>query len=148
MACKSYGDPPESPGELKAALLQAFEAHTAGGGTSVTVRRLLEGKTLGDKFSARQGEFIFSADDVLEEAIKSREDLEAKCERVAAKFFAAREGALSNTRYYLSMVSDLDVYVATSMRTRDDFRNMANACEKIFRTTDFQNYNFGILTQH
>lgn len=30
------------------------------------------------------------------------------------------------------MLSDLDVYVATSMRTRQDFRNMADSCEKIF----------------
>lgn len=30
------------------------------------------------------------------------------------------------------MVGDLDVYVATSMRTREDFRNMANVCERIF----------------
>ena len=30
------------------------------------------------------------------------------------------------------MVNDLDVYVATSMRTRDDFRNVANTCDQIF----------------
>lgn len=30
------------------------------------------------------------------------------------------------------MVNDLDVYVATSMRTRDDFRAMAKDCEEIF----------------
>jgi hypothetical protein len=92
MACKSYGDRPDSPGELKAALLQAFEAHAAAGGTSITVRRLLEGKTLDDKFAGRQGEFIFSADDVLEEAITSRDDLEAKYERVAAKILCCSRG--------------------------------------------------------
>src|SRR2546422_11276080 len=30
------------------------------------------------------------------------------------------------------MVNDLDVYVATSMRTRQNFRDMANACDQIF----------------
>jgi hypothetical protein len=30
------------------------------------------------------------------------------------------------------MVGDLDVYVATSMRTRNDFRNMADTCDEIF----------------
>jgi len=30
------------------------------------------------------------------------------------------------------MVNDLDVYVATSMRTRNDFRTMAARCDKIF----------------
>lgn len=50
-----------------------------------------------------------------------------------AKFqVKAREAALKNTRFYLSMVGDLDVYVATSMRNRQDFRDMANACERIF----------------
>ena len=30
------------------------------------------------------------------------------------------------------MVGDLDVYVATSMRTRSDFRKMANFCDNVF----------------
>ena len=33
---------------------------------------------------------------------------------------------------YLSMVGDLDVYIATSMRNRDDFRGMADFCEAVF----------------
>jgi len=37
-----------------------------------------------------------------------------------------------NTKKYLSMVSDLDVYVATSMRNRKDFRAMADKTDKIF----------------
>ena len=64
--------------------------------------------------------------------VVSKQDLDVKYQRVAAKFSEARYAALDNTRYYLSMVSDLDVYVATSMRTRHDFRNMADTCEKIF----------------
>ena len=40
--------------------------------------------------------------------------------------------ALKNTQTYLSMVSDLDVYVATSMRERSDFLKMAEFCELIF----------------
>jgi len=62
----------------------------------------------------------------------SEEDIEARYEAAAAKFFKARKAALRNTRLYLSMVGDLDVYVATSMRNRDEFRNMATVCEKIF----------------
>ena len=45
---------------------------------------------------------------------------------------AAREAALDNTRLYLSIVNELDVYVATSMRRRDDFRDMSRDCEFIF----------------
>jgi len=40
--------------------------------------------------------------------------------------------ALDNTRVYLSFCNDLDVYVATSMRTRQDFREMSDTCERIF----------------
>lgn len=48
-------------------------------------------------------------------------------------FRDARAIALENTRIYLSICSDLDVYVATSMRSRQDFRDMAEVCERIFR---------------
>src|SRR5437763_10479430 len=51
---------------------------------------------------------------------------------MADAFIAARDQALENTKLYLSMVSDLDVYVATSMRSREDFRRMADTCERIF----------------
>ncbi len=56
-------------------------------------------------------------------------------------FGRARQSALKNTRTYLSICNDLDVYVATSMRTRDDFREMANACELIFRSERLKRFN-------
>ncbi len=132
MACKSYGDQPGTPGELRDALIEAFRAHKLAGGGAITIRRLLEGDILVKRYKERQVEFIFSADDVLDEQVETEEDLRKKHQQVATKFFAAREAALANTSYYLSMVSDLDVYVATSMRTRQDFRSMAATCEKIF----------------
>ena len=70
--------------------------------------------------------------DVLEESITSEEDFDKKFGSLADKFFAAREAALNNTQHYLSVVNDLDVYVATSMRTRDNFREMARFCEEVF----------------
>lgn len=56
-------------------------------------------------------------------------------------FQKARESALENTRIYLSICSDLDVYVATSMRTREDFRDMARACEDVFADERLKKYN-------
>jgi hypothetical protein len=132
MACKSYGDQPHSPGDLKTALLEAFRTHQGKRGGAITIRNLLEGNIAVDKYSGRQQEFIFSADDVLDDNVASEGELESKYDAIAEKFFRAREAALKNTRFYLSMVGDLDVYVATSMRSRQDFRDMANACEKIF----------------
>ncbi len=84
------------------------------------------------QYAERQGEFVFSADDVLDESITSEADIESKFDAASKKFFSARESALKNTRMYLSMVGDLDVYVATSMRTRENFREMADVCDGIF----------------
>lgn len=131
MACKSFGDRPGSPGEMREALLQSYRAHVARGGKSITWKELISNK-LQDNFAYRQQEFIFSADDILNEVITSESDFKSNIEGVASRFFQARESALTNTRYYLSMVSELDVYVATSMRNRNDFRTMANFCEKVF----------------
>jgi hypothetical protein len=130
MACKSYGDDAASQGELKQTLVNTYKGHVKAGGGRTTFRKLLEiaPPTYGD----RQNEFMFSAREVLEEEIASPEELEAKLDPVVARFFAAREAALENTRNYLSMADDLDVYVATSMRSREDFRAMADTCEAIF----------------
>jgi hypothetical protein len=132
MACKSYGDQSESRGDLKQALLKSFEAHVAKGGGAITIRKLLDGDFVKKEYEARQQEFIFSADDVLDEIVASESDLAGKYGRIAKQFVGARSAALANTRYYLSMVNDLDVYVATSMRGRQDFRSMAATCEAIF----------------
>jgi len=131
MACKSYGDTPATEGDLRTALLEAYKAHALAGNPSPTVRQLLE-QRVPTSFQARQQEFIFSADEVLDERVASEEELSAKYKTVADKFERARRTALDNTRCYLSMLGDLDVYVATSMRTRQDFRNMSDTCERIF----------------
>lgn len=131
MACKSYGEMPHEISDLKTVLISAYQAHAKAGHKTPTVRQLLEGH-LPKNDQVRQQEFIFSADDVLDEPIESQEDLENKYMRVATSFSVARNAALKNTRFYLSMLGDLDVYVATSMRTRQDFRSMADTCETIF----------------
>lgn len=141
MACKSYGDTAESVSELKNALVSAFEGLEEPHNRGVTIKSLLEGEIVKKKFGGRQSEFIFSADDVLNETVSSQEDINSKYGRVAQKFVQARDSALANTRLYLSMVGDLDVYVATSMRTREDFRHMATTCETIFTNEKLQNLN-------
>jgi hypothetical protein len=139
MACKSYGDPGQS-GDLRTVLLESYKAHAAAGNSTPTIRELLQNR-VPSTFQARQPEFIFSADEVLDEKVSSEADLAAKYGVIAAKFTDARNAALDNTRYYLSMLNDLDVYVATSMRTRQDFRNMAETCEKIFTDNRLKEMN-------
>ncbi len=132
MACKSYGDAPTSPSGLKKALHEVFSAQQDEGGGRTTFKQLLEGRFVKDRYANQQVEFMFSVSSVLDEPIESEKDIDDRYERLAEKFFGAREAALTNTKNYLSMVNHLDVYVATSMRSREDFREMAAACDRIF----------------
>ena len=141
-ACKSFGDGSESESEMRQALELAYETFrkkNKNRGT-ITFKNLLTGD-LPESYSNRQGEFEFSMDDILNESITSKEDFDQKFGGVAEKYFAARKAALNNTQHYLSMVSDLDVYVATSMRTRQDFREMANFCDDVFSDTRLTDIN-------
>ena len=147
MACKSYGelaseqsDAAADQGDLRAALERAYEAYVAANRPAPTIRELLE-QPLPAETATRQGEFIFSADEILDKTVTSMKDLKSKYRRVARKFSTARRAALDNTHYYLSMVNDLDVYVATSMRTRDHFRKMAATCETMFGDQRFVTMN-------
>lgn len=132
MACKSYGDNPGSESDLKRIILEAFRAHKALGKGKITIGELLKGDAIDNKYEDRQQELSFSAIEVLDEFVDSVEDIEAKYSKLSEDFVGSRNAALKNTRRYLSMVSDLDVYVATSMRTRKDFRDMADKADKIF----------------
>jgi hypothetical protein len=132
MACKSYGDDPESDSDLKKIILEAFRAHKANGKGKVTIGELLKGDAINHKYGDRQTELNFSAIEVLDEFVESVEDIEQKYLKLSGDFIESRNAALKNTRRYLSMVSDLDVYVATSMRNRKDFRDMADKTETIF----------------
>ena len=131
MACKSFGDGPDSESEIRHALKELYQQHRNESQGSVTFRQLLAGE-LPEIYAGRQVEFTFSMDDVLDESIASEEDFEKKFGDVSTKFFAARENALNNTHHYLSMVNELDVYVATSMRNRENFRGMARFCNDVF----------------
>jgi hypothetical protein len=140
MACKSYGDDSTARGDLYNALLTAYRRNAAEAGPKrVTVKSLLEGSA--GAHGDRQQEFSFSADELLNETIDSLEDLDAKFDAIARKFFRARDAARENTALYLSMARDLDVYVATSMRSREDFRKMADFCENVFRRPSLGHLN-------
>jgi len=130
IARKSYGDGDEAA--LRLALRGALRTHLSRGGGAIPIRRLLEPALLAAEYASRQQELLFSADDVLDEPVASEEELQARYEPLAERFLRARQMALGNTELYLSMVNDLDVYVATSMRTRQDFREMTVDCETIF----------------
>lgn len=133
MACKSFD--PLSAGDvdmlnsLEATFKKVMSARTSRT-KSVSIKDLISGGV--DK--ERQMEFEFSAAEFIDETVDSIASLRKKYATHKTRFDQARESALRNTEIYLSLVNDLDVYVATSMRSRDDFRNMASNCDTIFRS--------------
>jgi hypothetical protein len=131
MACKSYGENPRIQSDLRRALTGAFSARTLGGAGATTIHELLN-HHLPAQFEASRRALAFSASEILNEPVNGVEDIDKHYLRVAARFDEARANALLNTEYYLSMLTDLDVYVATSMRTPQDFFRMAQTCEAVF----------------
>jgi hypothetical protein len=131
MACKSYGDNPAVTSDLKSALNMAYAAHNLAGGGDIKIQELLL-EHLPAEFLAARASLEFSASEISTELVTSQQDIDMHYALVAAKFDEARHKALKNTEYYLSMLTDLDVYVATSMRTREHFLSMADTCDLIF----------------
>ncbi len=141
MACKTYGDMPGTQSELKEFLLEGYRESVRDGIKHIRVKDLFDKSAADNRHKNNMQMLLFSADDLLEETITSESDLEKRYGRIADKFIEARRSALKNTEYFLSMVNDLDVYMSTSMRTRQDFRNVADACEKIFSDKRLQDLN-------
>ena len=81
---------------------------------------------------ADRASWILRPDALLESEVRSEEELIERYQEIEHSFMGARKAALRNTQLYLSMANDLDVYVATSMRSRQQFRKMAQTCELIF----------------
>jgi len=125
MVCKTFGDIPEDKEVAHERLLAALRQHK---GPPPTFRQLLEGFS----DSADRAQLLLSLDDVLDASLPNEGELTRRFEEQFGRFYAARQRASRNTELYLSMVNDLDVYVATSMRNRQNFRDMADACELIF----------------
>ena len=132
MACKSYDEGYGPGGEISTVLTGLYSDHKSQDGGRITTGQLLTGAYNRGEYKDRQMQLDLSADDFLEETIENEDDLRDKIARVSREFSKSRKIALRNTKMYLSMVGDLDVYVATSMRKREDFRSMADFCEEVF----------------
>jgi hypothetical protein len=72
------------------------------------------------------------AEEIRNECVGSEDEIEQLIRPLIDRFIAARKVAAENTRLYLSMVNEMDVYVATSMRTRQNFEDVAKTCRSIF----------------
>ena len=140
MACKSF-EVAEGTGDanqLEQVMIDLLQKHHAEGGGPVTASQLLTGDYAKGQYAHLQPQLQLSVDDFMEEVLEDEASLLEKIHRVAQDFTRARKAALANTAMYLSMVGDLDVYIATSMRIRNDFRDMAEFCETVFVNDQLQ----------
>ena len=140
MACKSFEvvEGKEDANQIEQVMIDLLQKHRDDGGGPVTASQLLTGDYATGQYAHLQTQLRLSADDFMEEVLEDEDSLLEKIHRVAQEFTRAQRAALSNTAMYLSMVGDLDVYIATSMRTRDDFRDMADFCDKLFGSDKLQ----------
>ncbi len=132
MACKSFAPSDEGDVDLLTVLAQGLREQKSASGS--VLGDLLKESALPPEYRDRVGQFRFSASALLEEEVEDESGLMATYGVVRAEFDTARRSALKNTRLYLSMIDELDVYVATSMRDRADFHSMAEFCDDIFTT--------------
>jgi len=123
--------------ELEKILLEAFRAHVNGGASqSPLVAGLINSELTTKEFPGWQKQLMFSAGDILNEEVSREDELESLLRPILTKFEGVRAAALENTKHYLSMVDDLDVYVSTSMRTRAQFEKMQTFCSEVFAHAD------------
>lgn len=130
MACKTLATP-ENEAEFIKFVVESYKNAIASGKKNIHFKDILEGKYKTDNEHGFQMS-IFASDDDLDAPVHSEEEVTEMAMNLAKRFMTAHKKALKNTELYLSLCNDLDVYVATSMRTKTHFKEMANFCERVF----------------
>ncbi len=129
-ACKNFED-----SNLKEYFKQNYKVAKDEGEKKITVQRIRCGKknpnSKSSKNNYEETTLPIAWDDKVVEDEKTIDDYYNEIYKI---FIHSRKIALKNTDYYLALVDDLDVYVATSMRDQKDFTNMSTTCEKIFKS--------------
>lgn len=135
MACKTLSTT-QSQENFINFIVKSYKAAVEKGITRVKFQDLIEGKYQPIKDELLQLSIFsesVSEDDMI--TVESEEDVRKKGENLAQRFWKAHESATENTSLYLSLCNDLDIYVATSMRNKKDFMEMANFCESVFKNS-------------
>ena len=140
MACKTYEAPMnlEDADHVQIALLAFRELSLSG--VEVTPTSLKEKAKQIAKGQRQTGLFELMYEDA-PNSLPDEASVIALYQGQWEAFSQARIDALENTRIYLSECNDLDIYVATSMRTRKDFREMAATCDGIFNAAELTPYH-------
>lgn len=140
MACKTY-EMPADKDNLRTFLIENYRAAVKAGVPKPKIRDLFSEKYNKEKYSNNFNLFEYSAEDIMEFQVTEEKEIGEKYSLIADRFDKARRMALQNTKYYLSLVTDLDVYLATSMRKKQHFIEMAETCEKIFKDKKINDLN-------
>lgn len=88
----------------------------------------------------RQSTLAIGCEDIKNKNIATEDDLHKLVEAVKGRFERARLAASENTRLYLSLTNEMDVYVATSMRTKQQFLEIATTCREIFQREELKRF--------
>lgn len=150
MACKNLDTEDGRPSRLRTTLFERYKEAVEIGVTEIKVGVLLDkdksidarrkkAKEIKDAKKALTSKQIeldldleITTSQILDKLITKESDIDEIVNALEIKFMAARKSALQNTKLYLSIINDLDVYVATSMRNNEDFKSMAKNCHDIF----------------
>lgn len=137
MACKTFENIKSGKG-LREKLIDSYKVAMERGINNPTYRSLLDGSYLPAEDEQMS---MFSANEILDDVVINKDEIIRKADALYERFESAHSQALENTDLYLSLVNDLDVYVATSMRNKDDFIDMANFCEHVFKSNELDEYD-------
>lgn len=129
MACKTFATPKNKEAFIRF-VVESYKKAIAQGVKRPLFKDILSGEYNPDKPEVIQLDLFQDETDT--SVVGSEKEAEEKAKNLAERFLAAHQKALANTNKYLSLCNDLDVYVATSMRTKKNFIDMAAFCEKIF----------------
>jgi hypothetical protein len=139
LACKAYSPiSPNGPLLVEQLLMDAYRKAGMG---RVSVRALCDkNSSLAREDPQGQMMLKFATDEFADEYLENETDIRERVGKIYQRFEKARQLALKNTRLFLSLVNELDVYAATSMRMPDDFRNMARDCDFIFHQPSLRRF--------
>ncbi len=142
LACKSMEIPEGKQNQLHLIAEGAYHQHLKRGGGRITIKELF-GASFLESIQAmdRQIELNFVLEEVNDHVIETLEELKEILVDLTVTFNSARASALANTKLYLSIANDLDVYVATSMRVRSNFRDVAKICGTLFEHKEVSDLN-------
>jgi hypothetical protein len=137
IACKAYA--PDATSGIPPIETYLLEAFASGGLKETTIGQLVATPGTVDPQTSLM--LKLGATELMQTTVRCEDEIRAALNGIRQRFEEARKRAISNTHRYLSLVSELDVYVATSMREREQFLDLARMCRSIFETNDLKKLN-------